>query len=115
MRVVSYEFGKVVVDGETYTSDVVIYPGRVEGGWRRKEGHRLDIDDLAQAWAIKPTILVVGTGFYGNMIVPEETLAFARSQGIVLRPERTPDAIATFNRITADPQERVVGALHLTC
>ncbi len=50
MRITLYDFGKIVVDGETHTRDVIIHPGRVEGSWWRKEGHRLQVDDLEHAW-----------------------------------------------------------------
>lgn len=46
MRISEYEFGRIAVDDKTYTSDVIIAPGKVIDSWWRKEGHNLNIDDL---------------------------------------------------------------------
>ncbi len=115
MRITLYDFGRIVVDGETHTRDVIIHPGRVEGAWWRKEGHRLQVEDLEHAWDSAPDILVVGTGYYGNMAIAEETLEHARARGVEIVAARTPDAVAEFNRLQSDPRKRVVAALHLTC
>ena len=29
----SYKFGEIVIDGTTYTSDVIIYPDNVDDKW----------------------------------------------------------------------------------
>ena len=115
MRITLYDFGKIVVDGEAHTRDVIIHPGRVEGPWWRREGHLLAVDDLAGVWDSGPDTLVIGTGFHGNMVVPEETAAFVRSKGAEILNQRTPDAVATFNRLVDETEKRVVAALHLTC
>lgn len=115
MRISLYDFGKIIVDGETHTRDVIIHPGRVEGSWWRDEGHRLAVDDLAPVWGSNPETLVIGTGYHGNMVVPEQTAEFIRSKGIELVALKTPDAVEAFNRLSEDPGKRAVAALHLTC
>ncbi len=37
MRIDHYVFGKMVVDGKTYTSDLIVYPDRVDPSWWRPE------------------------------------------------------------------------------
>lgn len=115
MRITLYDFGKIVVDGETHTRDVIIHPDRVEGSWWRQEGHRLRVEDLNGVWESGPDILVVGTGCYGNMAVGEETLDYARSRGVEIIAATTPDAVSTFNRLQSESGKRIVAALHLTC
>ncbi len=66
-------------------------------------------------WDARPDTLVVGTGYYGNMVVPEETLEYVRSQGIEIVAARTSEAVDTFNKFQSDPKRKVVAALHLTC
>ena len=115
MAIDAYSFGEIVVDGETYTADVVIHPGKVETPWWRSEGHRLDVADLAKVFESDPDTLVVGTGYYGNMAVPKATLDYLRSKGVAAHIARTPEAVALFNDLQSDPKKRVVAALHLTC
>ncbi|MCL5024502.1 MAG: MTH938/NDUFAF3 family protein [Nitrospirae bacterium] len=113
MRIEHYSFGKIVIDGKTYTSDVIVYPGRVDASWRRKEGHSLQAVDLADIIRAKPGLLIVGTGYSGVMTVPEETVGFVGSKGIELRVERTEKAVDIYNSTKKD--RTVIAALHLTC
>ncbi|HUI68017.1 MAG TPA: Mth938-like domain-containing protein [Nitrospirota bacterium] len=113
MKIDSYSFGSLVVDGKKYTSDVIIYPGRVDPSWWRKEGHRLQISDLAEVLNAKPQILIVGTGYSGMMGVPKETENYIRSQGIDIHVATTGRAVELFN--TCKGKKTVIAALHLTC
>lgn len=114
MEITKYSFGKIEIGGRTYTADVIVTPERVVDGWWREEGHKLAVGDLAQIVAAKPEILVVGTGYYGRMAIPEETRRYLRSQRVPLRESRTTEAVAEFNRLQRE-SARVVAALHLTC
>jgi len=109
----SYSFGSVRVGGREYHSDVVIYPDRVDGSWWRKEGHRLSIEDLADALAANPEILIVGKGAYGCMSIPPETQAHVEALGITLLAQNTKEACETHNEVSKTA--RVVTCLHLTC
>lgn len=114
MRIDDYAFGRIVIDGKTYTSDVIIYPERVDASWWRKEGHRLVPEDLPEVLDHPPEVLVIGTGHDGCMRVPEPTLAALRGRGIEVEARRTAEAVAEFNRRVQE-HARVVAALHLTC
>jgi hypothetical protein len=114
MDIEHYSFGKIVIDGKTYTSDVIIYPEKVDPSWWRKEGHRLQLVDLENIIREKPDLLIIGTGKLGAIEVPEETLAFLRSQGIDVRVARTGKAVDIFNS-SQGKNKKVVAALHLTC
>ena len=107
----SYDFGRIVIDGMTYTSDVIIFPDRVLSNWWRKEGHALDIEDLTEVVEFKPEVLVIGTGYSGIMKPKNETLEFLKSKGIEVIVERTKRACDILNSLGP----RAVGAFHLTC
>jgi hypothetical protein len=113
MKIDSYSFGRIVIDGQVYTSDVIIYRDRVDASWWRKEGHRLQSDDIAEALSEHPDVLVIGTGFAGVMRVPKETLAHIMSQTEV-EIERTAKAVELYNALQAK-KKHVIAALHLTC
>ena len=114
MRIEDYRFGRIVIDGKTYTSDVIIFPDHVQSHWWREEGHVLQPADLWDVIQAKPKVLVVGTGHSGLMRIPPETEEYLREQGIELRAERTAAACKLYNRLS-QAGERVVAALHLTC
>lgn len=114
MNVEAYDFGTIRIEGETYTSDVIIMPDTVRGSWWRREGHNLSIEDLTDVIDAKPNVLVIGTGYYGRMKVPADTRSYLESRGIEVHAARTDKAVKEFNEL----QRRigkVVAALHLTC
>ncbi|HXX54405.1 MAG TPA: MTH938/NDUFAF3 family protein [Thermodesulfovibrionales bacterium] len=113
MKVDHYCFGKIIINGKTYASDVIIYPDSVDSSWWRKEGHYLRPVDLDKALGTKPDLLIIGTGFSGLMVVPEETVLFIISKGIKVLVERTEQATELFNSLSEDGN--VVAAFHLTC
>jgi hypothetical protein len=116
MVVEHYSFGRITIDGKTYTSDVIIYPGRVDSSWWREEGHNLQIVDLADVIQAKPQILVVGAGAYGAMKVSKDAVSYLESKGIEVRVEETDRAVELFNELQKDKKDKVViAALHLTC
>jgi hypothetical protein len=113
MKIDSYSFGRIVIDGKTYTSDVIIYPGKVDASWWRKEGHLLRTEDLAGALEAKPGVLIIGTGYAGIMRVPREVVEQIARTGIEVRTERTTRAVSLFNELGT--VRTVIAALHITC
>lgn len=114
MKIDHYSFGKIIINGKTYTSDVIIYPERVNPSWWRKEGHLLQIPDLEEVMASKVSVLIIGNGFYGTMRVPEEVLNHLKSKGIEAHVADTRGAVKLYNEMTSRGQV-IVAALHLTC
>jgi hypothetical protein len=113
MHIDHWSFGKITVDGKDYTSDVIIYPDRVDQSWWRQEGHILQKADMKDILVAKPDILIVGTGNEGLMHVPEGTVSFLASHGVTVHIEKTGKAVELFNNQPSD--KKVVGAFHLTC
>jgi hypothetical protein len=102
-----------VIDGRTYTSDVVVFTDRVISNWRRKQGHQLSIEDIDDVLRENPEILVVGTGSSGFMRVLPQTESRLKGEKIELIAAPTDEACRIFNDLM--PARRVVACLHLTC
>jgi hypothetical protein len=113
MKIEHYSFGRITIDGKTYTSDVIIYPGRVDSSWWRKEGHYLQVVDLVDVINAKPEVLIIGTGYSGVMVVPKETISHLESKGIEVHVARSEKAVEMFNKL--QKEKLVIAALHLTC
>jgi hypothetical protein len=114
MRIESYGFGKIVIEGSSYTKDVIVLPGRVLSPWWRREGHSLEPADLEEVVGEAPEVLVVGTGAMGVMKVPDSTVSWLGSKGIEVRAMRTGSAVEEFNALSASGR-KAAAALHLTC
>lgn len=113
MKITHYSFGKIVIEGKAYTSDVIIYPDHVNPSWWRKEGHLLQKEDLKDIINSGLSTAIIGTGYYSTMRVPEETLDYLRSNDIETFIEDTQRAVKHYNEISG--KKPIVAALHLTC
>jgi hypothetical protein len=114
MKIESYSFGYMSIDGKGYSTDLIIFPsGEVLSGWWRKEGHRLLPGDLERIDDIKPDVVVIGTGANGRMKVPNETLRVLKNISREFVIEDTAQAVRSFNNLQVS--KRVVGLFHLTC
>lgn len=113
MKITHYSFGRITIDGRTYTSDVIIYLGRVDSSWWRKKGHYLQVVDLTGIVEARPSVLIIGTGYHGAMEVLPETIEFLKSNGIEVHIEKTAKAVELYNGISQI--KPTIAALHLTC
>lgn len=111
-----YEFGRIVVDGKTYRSDVLILPDGVHPDWWREEGHELRTVDLWELERLeeKPAVLIIGTGESERMAVPADTREWLAGLGIESRVAATADACDLYNALAAQGV-RAAAAMHLTC
>ncbi len=113
-RIEAYEFGRIRVDGREYRADVIVLPERVVADWWRLEGHSLAPEDLKEVVEAKAKVLVVGTGAYGLVTVPDATVTYLGSYGIKVETYNTEKAVRRYNEL-AESGERVAAGLHLTC
>ena len=109
----SYSFGNIVINGEKYTSDVIIYPHQVDSHWWRLQGHLLQLEDLREVIDFSPELLIVGTGNSGLMKIAPETAKFFQESPIELVVQLTAEACQTYNRLHRS--KKAAAALHLTC
>lgn len=114
VRMEHYAFGRIDIDGRTYTADVVVYPdGTIDADWWRRQGHALAPADIAALLDARPAVIVVGTGYNGRMKPAAGLAAAAQQRGIELKVAQTGAAVDLFNDLAPD---RPTGAcLHLTC
>ena len=113
-RIDAYRFGRVVIDGTPYETDVVLTPAGVRTPWRRRRGHVLNPSDLHELLDDGCEALVVGTGSLGRMKVAEAVPRRLSEMGIELRAERTAQAVEIYRKMVSEGKA-VTAALHLTC
>jgi hypothetical protein len=110
-----YESGRSIqINGETFHHDVKIIGDVVVGNWWRKQGHRLHIDDIEDILDFRPEVLVIGTGYAGQMQVPSATRTALKGADIGVEADETSRAVQNFNRLLGTGC-KVAGAFHLTC
>jgi len=110
----AYSFGSLTFAGKRYDKDLKILRGEIRAGWWRKNGHRVDVDDLQDILEAGPEILVVGMGAYGLMKVSGPLEKALEEKNIQLIAQPSGEAARTFNKLLEDGRD-VAGAFHLTC
>ena len=108
-----YRFGKIIINGKTYQKDLIIFPDKVIPNWRREQGHCLGMNDLKDVVAVQPNIIIIGTGMFGRMIIPQKIMTELEIRGIDVIAEKTDRACQIFNQRQAE--DGIIAALHLTC
>lgn len=114
MRIDSYSFGVMKVEGTEYTADLIIFPDRITPNWWRRQGHSLAIEDLNDVLDFKPEVLVIGKGASGLMEIPASTEKVLQEKGIEVIAKNTGQAWGLFNE-QIEKGRKAVGTFHLTC
>lgn len=109
-----YSFGQIKVGEVHYASDLIVFGDEVHAPWMRRQGHSLATEDLQWLLDRKPDSIIVGTGAYGVLTVPQDLIDELSAQGIKLVCLRTAAAAEAYNK-RAKAGERVAACLHLTC
>ena len=114
MHIDSYQFGKIVIDGSSYNSDIKIIHSVVHPNWWRKQGHLLLSDDIEDILQSKPSVLIIGCGASGMMDVAENTQQVLREHNINFEILDTKKAVQRLNELSKEDAD-YAAALHLTC
>lgn len=114
MRIDKCSFGILVIDGKTYTDDLIILPdGEILKPWWRKRGHQLSMDDLQEVIDSSPEVIVAGTGVSGGVVPDKDLKQDLAKLSIELIAAPNEEAMRVFNeRVLAN---RVGAGFHLTC
>jgi hypothetical protein len=110
----SYSFGRMQIDGVSFTKDVIIFPdGKILSPWWRKQGHVLATEDLAGLFAAEPEIIICGTGALGVMQPSAELQKYIENSAIRFIAQKSGKAVETYNQLSG--REKVGACFHLTC
>ncbi len=111
-RIDAYQFGRIVVDGQQETRDLIVLPNRVVRNWWRQDGHSLVLNDLQDVLEELPDQLLIGTGAHGQLNPDPATLERLQAQGINVETLPTAAAVRRYGEL--DPAH-TAAVLHLTC
>ena len=109
----NYSFGVIVIDGKRYDADIKIIDGKVVPDWWRKDGHSICREDVGDIISAKPEVLIIGTGSYGVLKIPQQFRELMDSLNIELLAEKTDTACKIYNKLSGE--KRVCFGAHLTC
>ena len=111
----SYKFGNIVVDGKSYTKDIIILPNKkVISPWWRNSGHIVKLSDLRNILSENPMHLVIGTGNSGQMKPAHGLIDTLEQQNINTTVLPTQQASKKYNSLCGESLH-VAACFHLTC
>lgn len=113
MRIESYRFGYIQIDGKVYRNDVKLIGERVVPDWWRGQGHLVEIRDVQDLLNADAEICIFGTG-YGGLRVSKAVKSEFENLGIKVLIQKTEVACDTYNQLLQDNKKLVAG-FHLTC
>jgi len=110
----SYSFGKMLINGEKFTSDLIIFRDNIDSSWWRQKGHEICVADIhAAVEKYQPQVFIFGTGKFGLVKILPETEKYLTSKEIKFLRYKTDTAWQKYKKLSE--QELVMGAFHLTC
>ncbi|MCK4987631.1 MAG: hypothetical protein KAS40_18995 [Desulfobacterales bacterium] len=112
--ITDFSFGKIVVNGKTYSDDIKIVRGQVISDWWRKRGHRVDVEDVADILESRPDIVVIGKGSPGLMKSSSSLRDYLNGNNVELIEKKTAKAIEVFNKLYQEGK-RVAAGFHISC
>src|SRR5918911_390949 len=98
-RLEDYSFGRLTVDGQEHTRDVIVLPDRVVGDWWRRDGHSLAMEDLADVIDDLPERLIVGCGYAGRLRPDRAVVEALRRRGTEIEALPTDAAVARYGEL----------------
>ena len=111
-RLEDYTFGRIRVDGEEHTRDLIVLPDRVVPDWWRRDGHSLAMEDLDEVRDELPERLILGCGANGQLKPDPAVIEALERRGIEVEALETADAVRRYGE---SDERRTAAALHLTC
>ena len=100
----------VMVNGERYASSIVVQAAEVRGDWRAASFDDLSETHFGYFLALKPEILLLGTGARQRFPHPRLYRALTNA-GIALECMDTPAACRTYNILVAEDRKVVAAIL----
>ena len=111
-RLEDYRFGRLTVDGQEHTRDVIVLPDRVVSDWWRREGHSLAMEDLDEVIDELPGRLVLGVGAQSQLRPDPAVIEALERRGVQVECLPTDAAVRRYGELD---ERRTAAALHLTC
>ena len=112
--ITDFAFGKIVVNGKTYTNDLKIIRGQVIADWWRKSGHRVEVEAIADILESGPDTVIIGKGSPGLMQTSHHLRESLVARNIVLIEKTTANAIEVFNNLFEEGRN-VAAGFHISC
>jgi uncharacterized protein len=109
-QITSFSPGKIGINDKTYTSSVIISLNQLIDNWRPRNVDMITDDDLLLLLALKPDIILLGTG-EKSIMLPAKKLACLLEKNFYVECMNTAAACRTYTVLAAEGRNVVAGLL----
>lgn len=111
-----YSFGRMVINGKTHGSDLVILPGGKVSRWSFEvSSHEISADHLNRFISDPVKLIIIGKGFGGRATLTasaRDLVEKLMSQGVMVHVLQSSKAVILYN---ASPKAGLLAFFHLNC
>ena len=107
-----YSFGKMIVDGQSFTNELQILPDGTVKEWSPRDPHYILAKDIEEIVRSDIKVLIIGIGANGEAAIPAATLEILESNNIKVHIANTYEAVKLFN---VSAKEALGAIFHLNC
>jgi uncharacterized protein len=109
-RIQGYAPGRIVIDGTSYTTGLILTPERILSGWGPASAAELGEDHIGALVALDPQVIIIGTG--ARQVFPAPAVyAAAMRCGVGVEVMDTGAACRTYNIVMAEGRKVVAGLM----
>lgn len=112
IAITHYSFGKIVLDGKVYATDIAILPDKTVKTWRMKISHAIQLIDIENLIDDATRTLIIGVGAHSRCSLTDDIADLCQSKGIELIVLDTYEAVRGFNNL---PKSGLAACFHLNC
>ncbi len=106
----AYDLQSVTIDGQRYVDSLIVSADNLQTGWRHPDCQHLTLDDLNDAIAHKPELIVLGCGNV-QQFPPTALLSALANRGIGLEVMTCAAACRTFNLLMAEGRNAIAALM----
>lgn len=111
-RIDSYQNGIIIINGESYSSSIIVTPDKVISEWGPKSHTDLATQHIAQIITLNPEIIIFGTGKQ-TIQLGHELLIPVLDAGIGYEVMDTGAACRCYNLLMGEGRDVATGLLQL--
>ena len=118
LKVDSFKFGAIVIDGKKYGRDVVLFPdGTVherKHGFLRFGSHNIKKEEVNDLIEVSPDTVIIGIGVWSRAKLASDAELALKEAKVELIALPSKEAVQRLNELSGEGK-RVAALIHITC
>ncbi len=118
IKVDSFRFGSIVLDGKKYSRDVLLYPDddirKRKGGFWKFGSHAIKKEEVEELVKTGPDVLIIGTGTDSKAKLTPDAQSYLQGTKVESLVTSSREAVDRLNKLAAEGKHPAA-LIHITC